>query len=560
MMNYTKKGISIISIFILFFVLLEEGSLAIDVPANIKIGLYFANTAATSIEIGAQSGLQIGFEQDGRFIHLRSEPLLKKVIIRKDSFYNASGVEISGSQGASAGSFYGPYHIKIGQDFESYDAAMQEAAFLSAKGLKVFPAIVNSTFNVWTGLYTSKAEADVALPQIRNMAEGCECNVILPSTTRIIGLLTGKDDVQFVYDGNQGFLCLLPISGNEAAPEAASAAQLASVVSVNGINYRGGVEFKRISSSDMTVINFVDLEQYLYGVLPKEMGANWPLEALKVQAVVARTYAVLNLDKYKQYGFNLCTTTLSQVYGGYQVEQSSCTKAVEETRGRILIYNGSPAQTYYFSSSGGHTEDSQNVWGGVVPYLKGVEDSYEPTDKIDKGIWSVQLTSQKIAELLKAQGYDLGEILSVVPLQYSDAGRVIQLKVTGTKGEKVFEREKTRIVFGANIIYSQCYTINTDQDLYVKTNNENAIPVSWMQMKFLSAKGVMSTDTLTQGIFLAGVGGVKNFSGIPKVYIFNGRGYGHGVGLSQWGAWGMANAGFNYDQILTHYFPGTQIQ
>ena len=148
-----------------------------------------------------------------------------------------------------------------------------------------------------------------------------------------------------------------------------------SPVSIFGKRYRGGLKFLKNTSS-ITVVNYLNVEEYLMGVIPNEMSPSWNIEALKAQAVAARSFAYSNYSKFTPYGFNLTPDTRSQVYGGYDTENERSNQAVAQTKGIVGYYNGKIAQLIYNASSGGKTESSTNVWGGNIPYLVAQNDPY----------------------------------------------------------------------------------------------------------------------------------------------------------------------------------------
>ncbi|HHV72515.1 MAG TPA: SpoIID/LytB domain-containing protein, partial [Clostridia bacterium] len=147
-----------------------------------------------------------------------------------------------------------------------------------------------------------------------------------------------------------------------------------SFLSYQGKLYRGKLEVSLDKNGSLIVVNELPIEDYLCGVLPQEMLAWFPEEALKAQAVASRTYTYSNLNKHKNNNYNLCATTHCQVYGGAGVEDSRTNNAVYSTRGEVLTYNGTLISAFYHASSGGHTENSENVWSAALPYLKGVVD------------------------------------------------------------------------------------------------------------------------------------------------------------------------------------------
>ena len=144
----------------------------------------------------------------------------------------------------------------------------------------------------------------------------------------------------------------------------------------DGYTYRGDLELMKSPGRwGITVVNVLSVEQYLYGVVGKEMSPSWSEEALKAQAVAARTYAIAHKRRFSQRGFDLTDDTSSQVYAGVGGESPTVIKAVNATKGEILTYQGKPIDAFFFSTAGGWTENSENVWGTYIPYLRGVSDT-----------------------------------------------------------------------------------------------------------------------------------------------------------------------------------------
>jgi stage II sporulation protein D len=268
--------------------------------------------------------------------------------------------------------------------------------------------------------------------------------------------------------------------------------------------YRGVLEL-RPSATGVTVINTLPLEQYLYGVVPSEMSASWPAESLKSQAIAARSYAVANLGKHKSRGYDVCDTDECQVYTGAAVEAVRSNQAIDATRGEVLMYGRKTIAAFFHSSSGGHTENSEDVWHQRLPYIRAVPD-YD--QKSPHFAWYKNVSSEKIASGLARQGVDVGQLTQVSPLSRSTSGRVREIQVVGTAGSRTVRGETFRIAAGLN------------STLF------NVAPVG---------------------------------EGQPVEFSFAGRGWGHGLGLSQWGARSLAEAGYSYMQILGHYYPGAQL-
>jgi stage II sporulation protein D len=307
----------------------------------------------------------------------------------------------------------------------------------------------------------------------------------------------------------------------------------------------------------MTIINVLPLEEYLYGVVPSEIEASSHIEALKAQAVAARTYALSSMSKHSKYFFNLCSTTDCQVYGGYDKENTSTNKSIDDTRGKIVTYNGKPATTYFFSSDGGSTEDCKNVWSADLPYLKSVEDNYESGNSWNYS-WKQTLTSDKIKSLMQGKGYDLGDITNIEATKLSNAGRVVEMVITGTKGTKTFKNEPCRTILG---LPSQMFNIASDADTILTATGKDNDVIQLGDKNVMTADGLKTLASEDNKITLLSGDGIKKSTPIiPKTFTITGKGWGHAVGMSQEGAKGMANQGFTYDQILTHFYTGTIIE
>lgn len=275
---------------------------------------------------------------------------------------------------------------------------------------------------------------------------------------------------------------------------------------VDGKSYRGEIRVIKSKKGGMDIINILNLEEYLYGVVSKEVSPSWPLEALKAQAVVARTFVLYQKEKNSENEFDVSATTMSQVYGGFDAETASAVRAVNETKGQVIHHNGKPILAYYHSNSGGATEDAKNVWTADIPYLKGIRDEYSMNASSHR--WTLSLAPGDLAKALARSGIRLGEIHDLVPVDISPSGRIVKLKVLHSDGEAVFRSNDFRLRVNPQSLKST---------LFVMTKEGDRIR-------------------------------------------FDGRGYGHGVGLSQWGAYEMARRGFTCRDILKHYYWGIEIQ
>ena len=300
-----------------------------------------------------------------------------------------------------------------------------------------------------------------------------------------------------------------------------------------GKGYRGGLTL-RANNGKMMVINSVPLEDYLYGVVPQEVVPSWPAAALEAQAVAARTYALHTMEENKGKLYDVSTSTAHQVYNGVSGETQATTNAVNKTKGMVMLYNQRPINALFHSDGGGYTEDSVNVWGSDVPYLKGVKDFSTGTSTSN---WTVTTSRQALESKLNAASKGVGKLKSIqlTPLgkpgqQTSDrgvSGRIKSATFIGTSGKTTVDGDSLRSILGLK---------STLFDFYVNHN---------------PAKGAGKA--------------YHNFTGNNDTVYIKGHGWGHGLGMSQWGAAEMAKRATpgdtNYYQtILRHYYSGITLK
>ena len=502
---------------------------SIDVPDNIRVGLYYNSSAKSSITLSSPGGLQIGTMNDGYFEFLDEVPSNKNIVVSKGS--NSYSVKVEG---------YG----EIGNK-ESY-------------------------------------------PYFKSIEKNGE-----------------------------------------------------SIVEIEGKKYRGNIEIRRFAESDMTVINHLSMQEYLYGVVPREIGGNTAIEAVKAQAIVARTYAAKNYGRRSKLGFDVMPTVDDQAYGGYEWENKNSNRAVDETDGQVVVYDGELIGGYYFSTSGGYTENSENVWSGAYDYLKAVPDTYEPEIQ-GNTTWEVTKSASEIKSLLAKAGINVGTVLDLVPVEYTDAGRILKLKIVGVDGEKIISKSQVRTALG---LKSQWYSINDEAptvkgtkasteveelETIAEESEENTPKIKeeqetqntqwWLnndskddeevnykvtnyggdiskyiinddeliekekesgEEYIIIAPTIIKTDYSNKPLLknLISILTLKPLEAVvnelkPQTYYkkteykaidskatftFRGRGWGHAVGMSQNGAKGMAENGFSAEEIIKWYYSGVEI-
>ena len=357
----------------------------------------------------------------------------------------------------------------------------------------------------------------------------------------------------------------------------------------NGKPYRGNISLVT-KGGGFNVVNTLDVESYLRGVLKIEVNPAWPMEALKAQAIIARTYALRQLGRHGKDGFDLCSTTHCQAYRGMAAEDARLDRAISETRGIVVLYGGQLAQTYYFADGAGWTADVSTVWGGGVPYLSCKP---EPVQyNTPHTTWKAVITQESMQKIMNTLKSPIGTVLSVRALQRDGGSRVTMLEIRGTSGTARVKGHSFRMAAGSNLIRSTLFEIAAGeagiQDVSSFTPTQPPVPATTRGSEdvliTLTRQGAFSStelmdmllhpekreDYIKMALSRGGnqsaplqpvpanpVPTVRPSSMAPANFTFQGRGWGHGVGLSQWGAKALSENGWNYVAILNHYFTGT---
>ncbi|MDC0832065.1 SpoIID/LytB domain-containing protein [Geitlerinema sp. CS-897] len=247
----------------------------------------------------------------------------------------------------------------------------------------------------------------------------------------------------------------------------------------------------------MTAVNYVDIESYIYSVLGAEMSPNWPREALKAQAVAARSYVLYQRQRYGNDVYDVGDDTFWQVYRGMEEEAAATHAATHATRGQVLSHDGKVIEAVFHSSSGGHTEDAEVIWDEAKPYLRGVPDFDRQSPNYQ---WTETLSQWDVTHSLSG----VGNVYDMKPEQMTPNGRIVMMKVIGDGGTAMVDGDSIRSALG---LRSSLFT-------------------------------------------------VTSYGGY---FTISGRGFGHGVGMSQWGAKYLAEQGYDYRQILSHYYRDTYL-
>jgi len=523
-----------------------------------KIGLYYGGDemVAANLLNAIGSGYTFGYFDSTREFHPVGETDETAITMIKDwNMYLVDGKYYDEAPEMEY-EVVGCYHIRLNLEF----AAFEDAVLAAQEYSDAFPAYHNGMWYVCVGSYTSAADAEMALVE-----RGIDGTAMTASSSCVTVVVTGTTNILFQFDyGTSASLAVMPRPDeNGEKPQ----------TWFRNHKYYGAFQYTRLTGGDITIVNVVDMEDYLKGVIPYEMNTLWPLEALKAQAICARTYAALRFDAHKSYGFDLCCTVCCQSYYGTNAAGEGSDRAVEETAGEYITYDDELCSVFYFSSDGGATEDCENVFTQPLPYLRGVYDPYEEYVETGRKNWTFTYTAEEITNILQAKGYNCARIVSVTPT-YTAMGNIYSLKFTDANGKNwTFSKYNASSILYSSLYekytYSMRFTIKGEGQpdntiLYANSNKD--------VLEDIGEVYAVGSDGSVQKVANQGSLSVITGSGVEEVsiigsgatitadrYIVSGSGWGHNVGLSQFGAKAMAEQGMTYKEILEFYFTGVTV-
>ena len=290
---------------------------------------------------------------------------------------------------------------------------------------------------------------------------------------------------------------------------AVSALQIAPLrggyIFINNRIFRGKINIIIKPNGKILVVNELGVENYLTGVLCREIAPWWPMDALKAQAIIARSYALYQKQFPRDNDFDLTADIYSQVYGGKSSEKWRTNRAVGLTRGKILTYQGRPFPTYYHATCGGRTEDAACLWNIDLVPLRGVACNFCTHSPHYK--WQAKIPLKDIRLKLITKGFQIQEIAAIEITGYDPSGRITGLEIKSQDDGFTISLKDFRQALDPNLIRSANFTMQIEA-------------------------------------------GIVHFEGL---------GWGHGVGLCQWGMYRMAQEGYKYEQILQYYFPQSKL-
>ncbi len=496
---------------------------------EIRVGLTALYSGKTEIRVN-NPGLRIGYVKD-------------KTFVPEANFMNKGGFTFGTASG---------YYVDLGLALSSYTEVLRGIKTVDTPG-RVMGAVTGPgkwRVYVW---FSDRSSAEEAVTGFKT--NGYEA-ALLPGNNYRLTLSFGSDEI------------LIDVDEDYAYPqfEALSEDNKVTIIDLGTRSYRGRLEVGRYQKAGITAVNIVKLEEYLYSVVSSEMPESYPIEALKAQAVASRSYAIvkggLGGASDAKNGYRINDTTDFQVYRGYTYENDAAIKAVAATQGETVNYNSKVIEAYYFSSGGGATESSEAVWNVELPYLQGKPDLYE--GKYSVTPWRVDFSYSEIGRLVAAYYGSLGTITGIDAVKVSESGRVSLLRIKGELSSLSLQTSAIRSTLGLKGTKFKIVKYGDEPDTVYVQGTGNAYLNKLGDSYVMSVDGVteLGSKGLTQYIARS----AYNFWGFgasapagPETVYFYGLGSGHGVGMSQTGAAGMAAEGYTYKEILEYYYSGCKV-
>ena len=535
---------------------------------TLRVGLRYGSDALFSANLqnvtGSGWGYTVGYFIDGRdFVGLGAIETNEismtadgPIAIAADGTYSPAG----------SGADIGGYHIQLADAFSTWE----EVSYAAGQFEGAFPAYINGTYRLRIGHFTNRTDAAASAAlyvgtQWRDLDGGQHpfaADVAEPTGTAVTITVTGTRTILFEFDCSGAIsLGVMPMG---ASP---------TVTWFKGCRYYGGFEYPRTTGGNLSVINVLGVDDYVKGVVPYEMSPSWPLEALKAQAVCARTYA-LRADWHRGDGFDVCTGSDCQTYRGVGEATALSDRAVEETEGLCLYYEGELIEAVYSSSNGGASESAENVWGSDVGYLQGRIDPYESMISIPSYQYSVTFTADELGRILSSKGRSVGTVEDVYVSRTTEVGNVAAVTFVGSAGTVTVTGETCRTIWNGvisgksvrSLRYAvsggsgggEGYPVNGDGTVLSEVGGNYVISGGGAISAYSGGETYVITGSGLQ--LLQQGGGSHSSGGSAGVFTVTGTGNGHNVGMSQYGARAMAELGRGYEEILHFYYTDVTIE
>ena len=565
----------------------------------LRIGLMFGSGVTESFAVRANDGFTVyHVDKTTDAAAPLYETTVEYAAVTQDAnlALNEDGMYVPASKGV----IIGGYHLqlpKVYADAAALAAGVDDIntklknAGIYSNLIYAFPSYVNDGLYVCIGDFGSSSSAAAKAQAIQN-ATGEQPNQLYPRDNAVTLLSPDSNLILFEYaskDGSFGLSARGDDDYDQNDPNALPEENFLITPAKN--TYRGIFLFERYKEG-VSVVNLIDLENYIAGVIPYEVSSSWKPEALKAFACAVRSYAIFNRDHHSSYGFDLCNGSDCQVYMGTKKEDDAVRSAVLETEGLIVTYNNKPCATLFSAVTGGSTVNSEQIWNGAAyPYLRAVRTPWEDYASHTNGVWLTEYSGYQLYTRLYNRGYTKlkGAIAEInISALAENSDYVYLLELTDIYGVKI-TLKGTDIIRTALGLKSANFYVGHNGSIpllnrvvEVLTADAAApLPITEAEesktMQVMTADGIKEVDVTEGLVVLQADGTEKLVTEKPDSYdipedaqqrldsdtnnfLFIGRGWGHGGGISQWGIMSMANQGATWEEIIHAYFTDVVIQ
>lgn len=572
----------------------------------IRVGLMYGSKVTVGFKVQAENGFEIGFvDSDNNYKKLWQ---VTDSILSVTCDANLINSDHTISKATDDNADIGGYHLQISSDAENFsDAITALKTLLKDKNIPIFPAYIKSEIKIRFGSYSTKSAAKAARDEMASIIENIE--IAEPTYTAVSAINPETNNIVFEYDSeerNTGLALCAVQSGSGYSYIKTPAENI----------YLGIFRFSRYktdSTDGVAVTNIIPIDEYIAGVLPYEIGVLWHDEAQKAFSIAVRSYALSKYQRHENMDFDMCNTICCQVYRGCGRTTEQVRENIKATSGEVLSYNGKIIPSCYSSSVGGSTVSAADAWGSTEesnPFLRAIPTPWEKYEEYGNGKWSISISPKALAKTLVTNGYTAikGDIQSVkINSLCKNSSYVYSITFTDVYNNEITITRSDRIrialspyLKSANFVVGKAgETVSvTDYtyegfDEFLKKKAELDESASEEQTEttvgVLTATGEYKLD-LPADLSVITAGGIvsariepekteaeklelpdlSNLKVVTKTreitlegnagdFVFEGRGWGHGVGLSQWGIKDLADLGYDYATIIKTYYYGSEI-
>lgn len=556
----------------------------------IRVGLMYGTNVTVGFEVTTEYGF--GVNLVNRTGDLTAEPLweldITKISCTVDGNLSKNAMTYSKTQSENK-AVIGGHHARIGVDLtkRELERLINEVEdTLYDLDVYPIPAFIDGGYTLLAGDFFNSDEAEELADLIKDEHPDLRVYTLSPTDTSVSVVDPLTDVILFEYDdGDETALGFTALPSEDGDP--------AYLVTPAKKLYDGVFMFRRYISGDtdgVSLTSILPLGEYIKGVLPYEISSSWPIEAQKAFAICVRSFTLASVRHETAYQVDLCNTAHCQVYGGRTKVTDAVEQAVEETEGLVMSYDGRIVTAYYSATTGGVTVGVDDAWGGKAqPYLVAVDTPWENYATHSEGVWTAEISPTELYEYLSVtKGYTQlkGKIKNItIDKLAKNSTYVYQLTFTDTFGNAVTVKTTDGVRTAlAKYVNSSNFVVGKGS---VDTVETKTVVSSAEGFSVITDIGVMDSEVLKR-VYVESANGTERvktanctvltangaaplngsatvsetvtvYAENPNNFIFAGKGWGHGVGLSQWGVKDLANLGFDAETILSKYFTDIEI-